>query len=60
MYISIRLQTLWYFCIGLILVICCTILGANASSTPVNLYVSPLGNDTWSGEIMVKVREQTN
>ncbi|GCL40568.1 MULTISPECIES: right-handed parallel beta-helix repeat-containing protein [Nostocales] len=60
MYISIRLQTLWYFCIGLILVICCTILGANASSTPVNLYVSPLGNDTWSGEIAAPNSEKTD
>ncbi len=33
MYSSMRLQTLWYFCIGLILVIYCTRLGANASST---------------------------
>ncbi|MEH2103306.1 MAG: right-handed parallel beta-helix repeat-containing protein [Nostoc sp.] len=60
MHRSIRLQTLWYFCIGLILVICCTTLGVNASSTPLNLYVSPIGNDSWSGKIAAPNPEKTD
>ena len=60
MYSSIKLQSLWHFCIGLILVICCTTLGANASSTPLNLYVSPLGNDSWSGKIAAANPEKTD
>ena len=49
------------FCIGLILVILCTLVGAQeASSTPVKFYVSPIGNDSWSGQIAAPNPDKTD
>jgi parallel beta-helix repeat protein len=54
----LKLKTLWLFSIGLILVIFLTATGIQANTTVLKLYVSPDGNDVWSGQLAEANKKQ--